>query len=119
MISYHVLIHFTLHVNNPASDAQNVAYRTWRRLLPDVFTSDLAASKLCGDVDELNGMSIDDLVQLYSWVLTKLLDKHYPCMTVRHHTDKQAPLWFLTPTATRRHTRAAENVADGHFLLLT
>ena len=48
------------------------------------------------------------MVQLYDYVLTELLDKHCPCVTVRRR-DKQATPWFDADCrVARRHTRAAE-----------
>lgn len=108
MVSDHMLIRFILHVNRPASDAQKVTRRAWRRLSRDAFASDLAASKLCSDLSECDDMSVDDMVQLYNRALTELLDKHCPSVMVRCR-DKQATPWFDADCrAARRHTRAAE-----------
>jgi len=82
--------------------------RAWRRLSRDVFASDLAASKLCSDLNECDDMSVNDMVELYNSVLTKLLAKHYPFVTVRRR-DKQATPWFDADCrAARRRTRATE-----------
>jgi len=57
------------------------------------FASDLAASKLCSDLDALNDLSVDDLAKLYSDVLTGLLDRHCPTVKV-HRRDIQKTPWY-------------------------
>ena len=42
------------------------------------FASDLAASRLCSDLGALGNTSADELVELYSVIMTSLLDKHCP-----------------------------------------
>ena len=66
-------------------ETQTVTSRAWRRLSRDAFASDLAASRLCSDLDALSDMSVDDLAQLYRDVMTDLLDRHCPVVTVRRH----------------------------------
>ena len=108
MISDHALVHFTLHVSKPASAAEYVTRRAWRRLSHDAFATELAASKLCCDLETCESISIDELVQLCNHVLTKLLDKHCPRVTVRR-IDRQAPPWFDADCCSaRRHVRATE-----------
>jgi len=64
--------------------------------------------ELCRDLGELDDTSGNDLVELYSRVLTELLDKHSPSVTAHHRRDKQAMPWFNADCcATQRWTRAA------------
>jgi len=72
-LSDHALVCFTLQLNKPAPATEYVTCRAWRRLSHDAFASDLAALKLCCDLDGCENMSVDDLVQLYNHVLTELL----------------------------------------------
>ena len=67
--------------------------RAWRRLSRDDFASDLAASRLCSNLDALTDLSVDDLATLYHDVLTHLLDRHCPTVTVRRRTKQKTP-WF-------------------------
>jgi len=64
MVSDHALIRFTLHVNRLASDTQKVTRRAWRRL--SIWL------KLSSDLSECEEMSVDDLVQLYNRVMTRV-----------------------------------------------
>ena len=108
MLSDHALVCFNLQLNKPASAAEYVTRRAWRRFSHDAFASDLAASKLCCDLETCENMSVDDLVQLYNRVLTELLDKHCPCVTVRRR-NRQATLWFDADChSARYHARATE-----------
>ena len=52
-ISDHSLVVFTLRAKKPATAVQCVTSRAWRRLSMEDFASDLAASKLCTDLDAL------------------------------------------------------------------
>jgi hypothetical protein len=108
MISDHALIHFTLHVKKPCADTQLVTSRAWRLLSHDAFASDLAASKLCADLDVLGNMYADDLVQLYRDVMTDLLDRHCPVVEVRRRTKQLTPWFDADCRAARRCARAAE-----------
>jgi len=70
-ISDNALIRFNLSVKKPTeTNVQTVTSRAWRRLSRDVFASNLAASRLCSDLDVLSDMSVDDLAQLYRDVMT-------------------------------------------------
>jgi len=75
MLSDHALVHFTVSVKTLRVDEQWLTCRKWRLLLREAFASDLAATKLCADMDVLRDQSVDDLIQLYRDVLTRLLDR--------------------------------------------
>jgi len=64
MLSDHALIHFTVSVKTLQVDEQWLTYRKWRLLSCEAFASELAATKLCADMDVLRDQSVDDLVQL-------------------------------------------------------
>jgi len=78
--------------------------------MPLPFASDLAASKLCSDLDALRDMSVDDLAQLlYHNVTIDLLDRECPVVTVRRRVRPMTHAWFDAECrAARRRTRAAE-----------
>ena len=78
---------------------QQVTRRAWRRLSTDAFASDLAASELCGDLTALGDQTVDELVQLYNQVMTALLDRHCPTVTVRRRVNKKK---LLTAKATHK-----------------
>ena len=88
MISDHAVICFVLPLTKPSDKVQWVICRAWRRLSRDAFASDLEACELCADLDASADTSADDMVQLYRGVLTALLDKHCPAVTVRRRPKK-------------------------------
>lgn len=107
MISDHALI--CIPLKKPSVKAQWVTRRAWRLLSRrEAFASDLDVSELCADLDALANMFADDLVQLYSGVLTGLLDKHCPAAKVCCRLKKVTPCLDAECHAARRHTRAAE-----------
>ena len=109
MISDHALICFTLNVKHSPVDVQQwTTSRAWRRLSRDDFASDLAASELCSNLDALSDLSVDDLAKLYRDVLTDLLDRHCPIVTVRRKTKQKTPWFDADCRAARRRARAAE-----------
>jgi len=57
-------------------------YCCHQRLSWDAFASDLAVSRLRSDLNALRDMPVDDLAQLYRDVMTDLLNRHYPVVTV-------------------------------------
>jgi len=77
MISDHALVRFTLSVKKSPLGVEWITRRAWSQLSPDLFASDLVASKLCNDLDVLNDLSVDDLANVYCDVLTDLLDRHW------------------------------------------
>ena len=100
-ISDHSLVVFTLR-------HQCVTSRAWRRLSMEDFASDLAASKLCTDLDALSNTTVDEMVQLYRTVTTELLDKHCPAVNVRRRARPMTPWFDAECRSERRRVRAAE-----------
>jgi len=72
------------------------------------FASDLAASKLCTDLDALSNKTVDEMVQLYRTVTTELLDKHCPVVNVRRRARSKTPWFDAECRSERRRVRAAE-----------
>jgi len=68
-------------------------YRAWRQLSRDGFATDLMTTRLCSDLAAIRDMSADDLAQLYDDVMTDLLDRHCPVVTVRRRARPMTP-WF-------------------------
>ena len=108
MISDHALVLFSTRLKKPRSDTPLITSRAWHRLSHDAFASDLSASRLCGDITELAGMSANDLVDLYRRVFTDLLDKHCPVVQVRRRTTSTAPWFNADCHAARWSARVAE-----------
>jgi len=76
----------------------------------DTFSSDLTASSLCADPDMFDDMSSDEMAQLCRSVMTGLLDKHCPVVTIRRKTKHTTP-WFDSDCRVQRRrdtVRAAE-----------
>ena len=109
MISDHALIRFKLSMMKAMEvNVQTVTSRAWRRLSHDAFASDLAASRLCSNLDALSDMSVDDLAQLYRDVMTDILDRHCPVVTIRRRARPMTPWFDAECRAARRRARAAE-----------
>ena len=66
-----------------------------------------AQSPLCCGMNALQGMSADDLVQLYDQQ-TQLLDTHCPLVTVCCRNKPAMPWFDADCRSARRHARAAE-----------
>jgi len=108
MISDHALIRFTLPVKIERLDAPWTTRRAWRRVATDAFASDLAASELCCDLKALEDKTVDDLAELYSSAMTRLLDQQCPVVQVRHKVKQTTPWYDADCRAARRRVRAAE-----------
>ena len=90
MISDHALISFKLRMMRSVEvNVQTVTSRAWRRLSRDAFASDLAASRLCSDLNALKDMSVDDLAKLYRDVMTNLFDRHADCRAGRRRAETE------------------------------
>jgi len=107
-ISDHALIRFSLCVKKLVADQQWTTSRTWRRLSRDDFATDLAASRLCSNLDAHSNASVDDMAKLYSEVLTELLDRHCPAVKVRRKAKEKTSWYDADCHAARRQARAAE-----------
>ena len=69
----------------------------------------------CGDLTALDDQTVDELVQLYNQVMTALLDRHCPTVTVRCRVNKKTTPWFDADCrAARRRARAAEKRFIAH-----
>ena len=74
----------------------------------DDFATDLAASRLCSNLDAHANTSVDDMARLYSEVLTELLDRHCPAVKVRQKAKEKTPWYDADCRAARRQARAVE-----------
>ena len=108
MISDHALVRFNLSEKKPCVVDEWTTSRAWRRLSRDNFASDLAASRLCSNLDALADSSVDQLAELYRDVLTDLLDRHCPVVKVRRRPKQKTPWFDADCRAARRRARAAE-----------
>jgi len=67
-------------------------------------------------VSTLDDQTIKNLVQLYNQVMTALLDRHCPAVTVHLRVNKKTTPWFDADCrAARRHARAAERLFKRMF----
>ena len=71
----------------------------------------MAASELCGDLTALDDQTVDELIQLYNQVMTALLDRHCPTVTVRRRVSKKTTPWFDADCRAAR--RREEQPRDG------
>ena len=119
MISDHALVKFTLRARKSATAAQYVDRRAWRRLSRDEFAADVIESRLCRDLNELEDLSVDDLVRLYDQQMTRLLDKHCPLIRVSCRSQQAH---HGLPMTAGPHDDAPEppkDVSDAHSLTMT
>ena len=107
-MSDHALVTFKLDISRPRLSQQWDTRRSWRNFSEVSFEEDLAASKLCSDLESLDELSVDDLAELYNDEMQSLLDKHCPEVRVRRKPSKLTP-WFDAECGDcRRRTRALE-----------
>jgi len=94
IISDHALLYFKLCMKKKIETVHTVSHRAWQRLDHKAFASDLAASTLCCNLSSLSCvLSADDLVDMYNRVMTELLDRHCPSVTVQCRQRPSTP-WF-------------------------
>ena len=91
-ISDHSLIRIELSIPRPPLQFIDVSSRAWKSFDSDRFRSDLLSGPLCPP-DVYNGMSIDQLQDLYDTTLSTLLEKHAPRRTARRRFQPLTP-WF-------------------------
>jgi len=87
------LVSATLDISKPPVQYTWKTCRNWHNLSLTEFETDLTASRLCNDLSSLDGMSADELTDLYKEEMTSLLEKHCPVTKVRHRLGEMTP-WF-------------------------
>ena len=95
-ISDHSVITIQLPICRPPPISFNVTTRPWRKFDREAFSKELMGSILCSSKDAWNGneMSVDDLPEAYSSVLTSLVDRLSSRIVVRKHFRSITPYWF-------------------------
>ena len=73
-----------------------------------MFARGLAASQLCSNIEQLSDKSADVLAVLYRDVMTQLLDKHCPVVTVCRRPRPATPWFDAECRDARRKARTAE-----------
>ena len=73
-----------------------------------MFARGLAASQLCSNIEQLSDKSADDLAVLYRDVMTQLLVKHCPVITVCRRPRPATPWFDAECRDARRKARTAE-----------
>ena len=87
--------------------------RAWRRFDREAFASDSTASTLCDNLSTLSDVSADDLVNIsINRVLTELLARHCPLVTVQRRHKQSTPWFDAECRAARRRVRALERCFD-------
>ena len=112
IISDHALLYFKLCMKKKIETVCKVSRTAWRRSDHEAFASDLAASTLCCNLSSLSCvLSADDLVDMYNRVMTELLDRHCPSVTVQCR-QRPSTLWF---NAECRAARCRARVLERRF----
>jgi len=107
-ISDHALVCFTIRVRKTIDAPQPVSCRAWKKYEKNVFACNLAASQLCSNIEQLSDKSADDLAVLYRDVMTQLLNKHCPVVTVCRRQMPATPRFDAECRDARRKARTAE-----------
>ena len=104
------LIRIGLSIPCPPLQFIDVSSRAWKSFYFDRFRSDLLSGPLC-QPDVYNGMSIDQLQELYDTTLSTLLEKHVkhaPRQTARRRFQPLTPWFDSECDASKRKMRALE-----------
>ena len=108
MLSDHALVIFKVDVKKLKLEQLWTTSQSWRNLSLSSLETDLKASRLCADMSSLQGISVDDVAELYGTTTSDLLDKHCPVVKV---CRKIGPLtlWFDAECRqSRRYSRMLE-----------
>ena len=106
-ISDHSLIRIELSIPRPPLQFMDISTRAWKGCDSDRFRSDLLSGPLC-QPDVHNGMSIDQLQDLYDTTLSTLLEKHAPRRTARRRFQPLTPWFDSECAASKRKMRVLE-----------
>jgi len=118
LLSDHALVTITLDISKPRVQHTWMTCRYWRNLSLSEFKAKLMASRLCNDLSSLDGMSADEMTDLYGEVMTSLLDKHCPFTKVCHRLGELTPWFDSDCRASRRRSRQLERHYDVLALVL-
>ena len=92
-ISDHSLIVFNMPLVKPKPASHYATVRGWKKMDMEAFRRDLVSSDICSDAGGWSALSPDDMAEMYSNILTNLVDKHAPRREVRKHFRPITP-WF-------------------------
>ena len=107
VISDHSVIMIELPVYKPPPVSFNA---TWKNFDREAFHRELTASVLCSSGDAWSEMSIDDLAESYSSILTSLVDRFAPRIVVKKHHRPITPWFNAVCLAEKRRSRGLERV---------
>ena len=82
-LSDHSLTRFQLPIIRPPIRHIDISTRAWKGFDSDKFRDDLRSSRLCQSPESYDGLSIDDLTEIYDTTLQTILDRHAPRRTIR------------------------------------
>jgi len=92
-ISDHALVSFSVNAAKPTELCLPTMARTWKNFEQALFNKDLMESDICQPECTLNLRSVDDVFEIYSTTLTRLLDKHAPYVKCSRRPRHITP-WF-------------------------
>ena len=90
-LSDRALISVELDIRKPRQEHVETTSRRWSNLSLSAFEADLVSSRLCNDIQSLDGTSADVLAELYDAEMLSLLDKQRPVVKVRRKLSKLTP----------------------------
>ena len=109
-VSDHSLVRFQLPIQRPPIQHVDVETRHWKGFDAASFRADLLASSLCCSFDSYDGLSVDELQEIYDSTLSQLLDKYVPKRTIRRRYQPMTPWFDSDCAAARRRTRLSERI---------
>jgi hypothetical protein len=107
-MSDHSLLHFQLPLLRPPLQQIDIETRAWKNFDADKFRSDLLSSELCQETS-FEGLSVDQLQEMYDTILPTILDKHAPRRSVRKRYQPLTPWFDADCSASKRKSRAFEH----------
>ena len=107
-LSDHLAVFFELPLQRPPLQYIDVQTRAWRGFDADSFRDDLLASDLCRSSDYYDGLTVDQLHNLYDETLEKLLNKHAPRRRQRRRYQPLTPWYDADCAAAKRKARMFE-----------
>ena len=108
MLSDHALVIFKVDVKKPKHKQIWTMSRSWQKLSLSSLEADLKASRLCADMSSLQGMSADNLAELYETTMSDLFDKHCPVVNVCRKFGPLTPWFDAECRQSRRYSRMLE-----------
>ena len=110
VISDNSVITIHLPMCRPPPISFNVTTRPWKDFDREAFSRELLDRVLCSSEDVWKEMSVDDLSEAYSSVLSSIIDRLAPRIVVRKHFRPITPWFNAACRAEKRRSRCFERV---------